>query len=331
MTDVACFCGCCFWFDGEAAACPRCGEVARVAAGPVAGSAGRSRPEATAATAMAPATDVYALGRDPGESARLQRQSEELGPDSAALLDRVGLGPGQDAIDLGCGPRGILDLLAERVAPGGHVAGLDADPAHVAMARQFTAQRGLGNVEIVAADARCTGLPPGSFDLVHARTLLVNVPEPADVLAEMVRLARPGGWVASLEPDVESALCYSTRWTTRSAFTSMTPTPWSCPTCPSSPGAASRKPQAVRDRPRGSSGVPQAGPGPSIARMRPPQIPGVSWECLLSWPRSACRWRRGRTACSCRGAGRPYRWAAGAYRLSRSPRSGSAECAAGRC
>jgi ubiquinone/menaquinone biosynthesis C-methylase UbiE len=76
------------------------------------------------------------------------------------------------------------------------------------MARKFTAQRGLGSVQIVAADARRTSLPPGSFDLVHARALLVNVPEPAEVLAEMVRLAKPGGWVASLEPDVDSALCY---------------------------------------------------------------------------------------------------------------------------
>ncbi len=79
--------------------------------------------KAMTATAQPSATDVYALGRDPGETARLQRQSEELGPDSAALLDRVGLRPGQDAIDLGCGPRGILDLLAERVAPGGRVVG----------------------------------------------------------------------------------------------------------------------------------------------------------------------------------------------------------------
>jgi len=163
---------------------------------------------AVTATAEPSATEVYALGRDPEESARLQRQSEELRPDSAALLDRVGLGPGQDAIDLGCGPRGILDLLGERVAPGGRVTGLDADPSHVAMAREFTAQRGLSSAQIVAADARRTGLPPGSFDLVHARTLLVNVPEPAEVLAEMVRLARPGGWVASLEPDVECAICY---------------------------------------------------------------------------------------------------------------------------
>jgi ubiquinone/menaquinone biosynthesis C-methylase UbiE len=162
---------------------------------------------ATTPTAQ-PATDVYALGRDAAESARLQRQSGELRADSEALLDRAGLGPGQDAIDLGCGPRGILDLLADRVAPGGRVVGLDADPSHIAMAREFTAQHGLGSVRIVAADARRTGLPTGSFDLVHARTLLVNVPGPAEVVAEMVRLAKPGGWVASLEPDGEGTLCY---------------------------------------------------------------------------------------------------------------------------
>jgi ubiquinone/menaquinone biosynthesis C-methylase UbiE len=155
-----------------------------------------------------PATAVYALGRDPAESARLQRQSDELRPVSAALLDRAGIRPGQAAIDLGCGPSGIIELLSERVSPGGRVVGLDADPAHVAMARELAGQRGLGNVEIVAADAQRTGLASGSFDLVHARTLLVTVPRPAAVVAEMVRLARPGGWVAGLEADGEYSLCY---------------------------------------------------------------------------------------------------------------------------
>jgi hypothetical protein len=28
MTDVACFCGCVYSFGGDAAACPRCGEIA---------------------------------------------------------------------------------------------------------------------------------------------------------------------------------------------------------------------------------------------------------------------------------------------------------------
>jgi ubiquinone/menaquinone biosynthesis C-methylase UbiE len=164
-------------------------------------------PDTTSAPAE-PATEAYALGRDPEESARLQRQSRELRADSAALLDRVGLGPGQAAIDLGCGPSGIIERLAERVSPDGRVVGLDADPVHVAMARKLARQRGLGDVDIMAADARCTGLPSGTFDLVHARTLLVTVPDAAEVLAEMVRLARPGGWIASLEPDTEYWLCY---------------------------------------------------------------------------------------------------------------------------
>ena len=86
-------------------------------------------------TGTAPGQDpnaVYALGSSPGESARLQRQADELAADSAALLDRTGLRPGQSAID-----------------------------------------------------ARNTGLAPGSFDLVHARTLLINLPEPEGVAAEM--------------------------------------------------------------------------------------------------------------------------------------------------
>jgi trans-aconitate methyltransferase len=33
------------------------------------------------------------------------------------LLDRVGVAEGWQAIDLGCGPSGILDLLADRVGP----------------------------------------------------------------------------------------------------------------------------------------------------------------------------------------------------------------------
>jgi ubiquinone/menaquinone biosynthesis C-methylase UbiE len=154
------------------------------------------------------ANAIYALGSSQGESARLQRQADELAPDSAALLDRVGLRPGQSAIDLGCGPRGILNLLAGRVSPGGRVVGLDADPAHTAMAAKFVSDQALTEVEIVTADARHTGLPSASFDLAHARTLLINLPDPAPVVAEMLRLARPGGWVAAAEPDTEHALCY---------------------------------------------------------------------------------------------------------------------------
>jgi trans-aconitate methyltransferase len=164
-------------------------------------------PGAGAATGF-DAAELYALGSNSEETARLRRQSDELRPQSAELLGRIGLEPGQSAIDLGCGPSGILDLLSAAVFPGGRVVGLDADPAHITMARQHASERGLLNVDVVKADARHTGLPPDSFDLVHARTVLVTIPEPEEVLAEMVRLVRPGGWVASQEPDTENAFCY---------------------------------------------------------------------------------------------------------------------------
>ena len=85
---------------------------------------------------------VYALGTNPDERDRLRRQAEELRDHSAALLDRVGIERDWSAIDLGCGPRGIVDLLADRVGPAGRVTGLEYNPDSVALAREFAVSRG---------------------------------------------------------------------------------------------------------------------------------------------------------------------------------------------
>ena len=66
-----------------------------------------------------------------------------------------------------CGPAGILELLAAAVSPAGRVVGVDADPAHVAMAREHASRRELAGAGVIEADARRTGLPTASFDLVH--------------------------------------------------------------------------------------------------------------------------------------------------------------------
>ena len=61
---------------------------------------------------------VYSLGTSPLERERLRRQSLELHEHSAALLDHVGVAHGWSAIDLGCGPSGILALLVRAGRPG---------------------------------------------------------------------------------------------------------------------------------------------------------------------------------------------------------------------
>ncbi|HEY6314807.1 MAG TPA: class I SAM-dependent methyltransferase [Streptosporangiaceae bacterium] len=154
---------------------------------------------------------VYSLGSSPGESERLLRQAQDLAGDSAALLGRPGLRPGHHAIDLGCGPRGILELLAARVAPGGRVTGVDANQVHVAMATAFAASRGLAGVEVIEAGARQTGLPSGSFDLIHARTLLVTIPQAADVVTRWPGWPDPaaGSWPWS---PTSRPRCATRRW-----------------------------------------------------------------------------------------------------------------------
>jgi ubiquinone/menaquinone biosynthesis C-methylase UbiE len=155
-----------------------------------------------------PQPDEYLLGHNANEEERLKRQPQELAPDSRRLLDQLNIRPGDRAIDIGCGPQGILDLLSERVGTNGKVVGLERSDSTVELARQFIAKHNLRNVEVLHGDARVTGLPRASFDLVHARLVLVNVPEPQRVVEEMIALARPGGVVASHEADWGTFLCY---------------------------------------------------------------------------------------------------------------------------
>ena len=151
--------------------------------------------------------DPYLLGYRHAEQDRLERQAVELAGESARLFDEIGVRAGWRAVEMGCGPRGCLDLLAARVGAAGRVVGVERSGEQVARARRFVADHGLANVEVREGDARATGLAPASFDLATARLVLVNVPEPEEIAAEMVRLVRPGGWVALHEPDVSTQRC----------------------------------------------------------------------------------------------------------------------------
>ena len=151
--------------------------------------------------------DNYLLGRADAEVARLTRQIVTLASDSETQLDRIGIERGENVVDLGCGPGGALHLLAERVGKTGSVLGIDRSDRFVELARGFVATQGLPQVEVREGDAYATGLPRASFDGVHMRLLLVNVPEPARIVREAVALVRPGGWVASFEADYLPECC----------------------------------------------------------------------------------------------------------------------------
>jgi SAM-dependent methyltransferase len=92
------------------------------------------------------------------------------------MLDQIGVDRNWWTIDVGCGPLGILDLLADSTGPGAEVIGLERDPNMLEFGHELMAERGLDQVRLIQGDAHDTGLPSSSFDLAHSRLLLVNVP-----------------------------------------------------------------------------------------------------------------------------------------------------------
>lgn len=151
--------------------------------------------------------DQYFLGYRRAEQERLQQQAQQLAGEAASFLDEIGLQPGARVLEIGCGPRGCLDLLSARVGPYGSVVGVERSAEAVAIAREFAAERGLRNVDVLHGDGQSTNLPNGSFDLVTARLVLVNVPSPEAIISEAVALTRPGGSVAFHEVDWAAMIC----------------------------------------------------------------------------------------------------------------------------
>jgi len=149
----------------------------------------------------------YPLGGTSTERDRLLRQAEQYESTANWLLDQIPIEPGWRAVDIGCGPIGILNLLAKRVGPKGEVVGVEREQRFVDMANSEISRCGLGNVTMVCADGLDTGLEKGSFDLAHERLVLINVSKREAFLTEMLSLLRPGGTIALEDVDNVSWLC----------------------------------------------------------------------------------------------------------------------------
>ena len=155
-----------------------------------------------------PNTDSYLLAGGSTELERLRLQARVWEPEAEIMLDRIGIQPGWNCIDLGCGAMGILGPLSRRVGSQGRIIGVDTDAKQLAAAQDFVRENKLGNVEILECDAYRTHLPRESFDFTHARFVFAPVGRDDELLHEMLGLTRPGGVIAIQEPDATSWNCY---------------------------------------------------------------------------------------------------------------------------
>lgn len=129
----------------------------------------------------------------------LAAQATAIWPEESRLFARYRLPHDARIIDVGCGSGEITRRLAS-LHPGASVVGVDlleASVAHAARAHAALAPR----VRFEQGDAFALAYPDASFDLAVCRHMTQAVPEPERVLAEMLRVVRPGGVVHVLSED----------------------------------------------------------------------------------------------------------------------------------
>jgi SAM-dependent methyltransferase len=109
------------------------------------------------------------------------------------FLGWLGVPPGRRWLDVGCGAGAVTAAILREAAPAA-VDGVDRSEAYVADARaRVTDPRARFGV----GDAQALPTPPAPYDAVVSGLLLNFVPAPERALAEMARVARPGGAVAA--------------------------------------------------------------------------------------------------------------------------------------
>ncbi|MCX4781690.1 class I SAM-dependent methyltransferase [Streptomyces sp. NBC_01264] len=118
-----------------------------------------------------------------------------LDPGTAECLRTLGIPAGARCWEVGAGGGSIARHLRALAGPGGHVVATDLDTSRIVAP----------GAEILQHDVRCDPAPPGGpFDVIHARWVLMHLPERRDVLSRLADALAPGGWLVIEESAVTS-------------------------------------------------------------------------------------------------------------------------------
>jgi ubiquinone/menaquinone biosynthesis C-methylase UbiE len=114
------------------------------------------------------------------------------------FLDWLAPAPGLRWIDVGCGNGAFTDLIARRAAPAG-IVGVDPSAGQIAFARTRLAA---APARFEQAGAAALPVADAGFDVATMALVIFFVPDPAQGVAEMRRVVRPGGTIAAYAWDV---------------------------------------------------------------------------------------------------------------------------------
>jgi len=158
-----------------------------------------SAPGGNSATATAVPTSIAdeiscAVGYDQDELSRVP-EGANLGLGCGNPVALASLAPGETVLDLGAGAGFDCFLAAERVGPTGRVIGVDMTPEMVEKARANALSGGFANVEFRLGEIEALPMADASVDAVISNCVLNLSADRPRVLAETMRVLRPGGRV----------------------------------------------------------------------------------------------------------------------------------------
>jgi len=141
--------------------------------------------------------ESYRISDDP-EQQRLEHErllvlARARDPMTRRVLGEIGVAAGWECCDVGSGAGTIARWLADQTGPTGRVVSLDVDT------RFQPASDGV--IDVRRHDVVHEPIGDSEFDVVHARALLQHLDQRERVLDEMVRAAKPGGWVVVTDSD----------------------------------------------------------------------------------------------------------------------------------
>ncbi|MFJ5060949.1 methyltransferase domain-containing protein [Streptomyces nigra] len=148
-------------------------------------------------------TDGYLLDNRQAEAAeRFDAFAALFDPTTFRHLERLGVGAGWRCWEVGAGGTSVVSWLAKKVGPTGRVVATDIDTSRLTPAARPP-------VEVLVHDVAADEPPEEGFDLVHARLVLVHVPDRERALRSMIDSLRPGGrlLIEDADPTMQPLLC----------------------------------------------------------------------------------------------------------------------------
>jgi SAM-dependent methyltransferase len=120
---------------------------------------------------------------------RYETTAAELEPVAHAVVDKAGLAPGDEVVDLGCGTGNAALIAASR---GAQVIGVDAAPRLLEVARERAQTEGVV-LDLREGDLLALPVDDAAADVVVSVFGVIFAPDPAQALQEIARVLRPGG------------------------------------------------------------------------------------------------------------------------------------------